>query len=444
MIRTPSYFRPASPVFATQTFNQRPPNPTQRCEWFPCLAAFSLCLSFKHRQQVERHDSKLVCRSVRVEQQGEEKCLVAAHDASIGAVLLEEDAVFTTSAETQTAELAEELAALPADLQDQLLMLCRHNRAASEMREAMEKAASSGCDKTLALLEVFSVNSIGTPKGGSGLYLRCSRCNHSCKPNAYFRLSKDGQHLTLIARRPIMSGVEITISYLPESDLLRPQKHRQEILNNWGFTCQCGRCRHDDLRSFICPSCHCLVQPAHQWACNCRRYSQEELLEVEEKWQAQLVKARRSRKMVKSCWQDINDSQLLGVHLIWCFSWVTLEMVLLYVLFHDRLSLYFSFFWLQKSKQLSQNFGTGVSCSTFDFVMKREPETFPYQNREAFGLWSISSFQKTKSKHLFSHTAIKKNYALSNPQISLFPLVKTFAWSKWSGPISLAAVANKI
>ena len=315
MICTPSYFRPASPVFATQTFNQRPPNPTRQCEWFPCLAAFSLCLSFKHRQQVERHDSKLVCRSVRVEEQGEEKCLVAAHDASIGAVLLEEDAVFTTLAETQTAELAEELAALPADLQDQLLMLCRHNRAASEMREAMEKAAQ-GCDKTLALLEVFSVNSIGTPKGGSGLYLRCSRCNHSCKPNAYFRLSKDGQHLTLIARRPIMSGVEITISYLPESDLLRPQKHRQEILNNWGFTCQCGRCRHDDLRSFICPSCHCLVQPAHQWACNCRRYSQEELLEVEEKWQAQLVKARRSRKMVKSCWQDINDSQLLGVHLI--------------------------------------------------------------------------------------------------------------------------------
>lgn len=311
MICTPSYFRPAAPVLATRTFDQRPPNPTRQREWFPCLAAFSLCFSFKHRQQVERHDSKLVCRSVQVEQQGEEKCLIAARDASIGAVLLEEDAVFTTLAETQTAEVAKELAALPADLQDRLLMLCRHNRAASEMREAMEKAAQ-GCDKTLALLEVFSVNSIGTPKGGSGLYLSCSRCNHSCKPNAYFRLSKDGQHLTLIARRPIMSGAEITISYLPESDLLQPQSHRQEILNNWGFTCQCGRCRHDDLRSFICPSCHCLVQPAHQWACNCRRYSQEELLEVEETWKARLVKARRSRKMVKSCWQDINDSQSLG------------------------------------------------------------------------------------------------------------------------------------
>ncbi len=316
MICTP-YFRPVSPVFATPTFNQGPPNPTR--QWFPsfpCLASFSLLLSFKHCQRVDRNDSKHVCRSVRVEQQGEEKCLVAARDASIGAVLLQEDAVFTTSAETQTAELAKELAALAADLQDQLLMLCRHNRAASDMREAMEKAAQ-GCDKTLALLEVFSVNSVGTPKGGSGLYLRCSRCNHSCSPNAYFRLSKDGQHLTLVARRPIMAGVEITISYLPETDLLHPQRHRQDILKNWGFTCHCGRCCHEDLRSFICPSCHGVVQPVgakNQWACNCRYdYDDEELLQVEEKWQEQLVKARGSRKMVKSCWQDINDPQLLGV-----------------------------------------------------------------------------------------------------------------------------------
>ena len=56
-------------------------------------------------------------------------------------------------------ELAEELADLPSDLQDQLLTLCCHDRASPEMRADMEKAADS--ERTLKLLEVFAVTWVG-------------------------------------------------------------------------------------------------------------------------------------------------------------------------------------------------------------------------------------------------------------------------------------------
>ena len=56
-------------------------------------------------------------------------------------------------------ELAEELADLPSDLQDQLLTLCCHDRASPEMRADMEKAADS--ERTLKLLQVFAVTWVG-------------------------------------------------------------------------------------------------------------------------------------------------------------------------------------------------------------------------------------------------------------------------------------------
>ncbi|CAL1156770.1 unnamed protein product [Cladocopium goreaui] len=148
------------------------------------------------------------------------------------------------------------------------------------MRADMEKAADS--ERTLKLLEVFAVNSVATPRGGSGLYLRCSRANHSCRPNGFFRVSKDG-HLALVARRAISAGEEVTISYLPESELLQPLARRQRSLTRFGFQCRCERCCADDLRSFRC-TCQALVEYRDGgWQCDCGlRYSEEEIQQVED------------------------------------------------------------------------------------------------------------------------------------------------------------------
>lgn len=41
-------------------------------------------------------------------------------------------------------------------------------------------------------LQVFTVNSVGTPEGGSAVFLRASRANHSCQPNGGPATTVDG------------------------------------------------------------------------------------------------------------------------------------------------------------------------------------------------------------------------------------------------------------
>ena len=79
---------------------------------------------------------------------------------------------------------------------------------------------SSSAD-TRTTQRVTKNQGIGTPQGGSAIYLRASRANHSCQPNAAFQVSKTG-HLRLVTLRPVECKDEILVSYLPEGALLRP------------------------------------------------------------------------------------------------------------------------------------------------------------------------------------------------------------------------------
>lgn len=99
------------------------------------------------------------------------------------------------------------------------------------------------------------------------LYLTLALANHSCRPNAiladikvdiskYGPDSFDRHHKVLIAQRDILEGEEITISYVPELDLLESLARRQQRLSRWAFKCLCQRCADDEskdpLRSFCC------------------------------------------------------------------------------------------------------------------------------------------------------------------------------------------------
>ncbi|XP_058451730.1 histone-lysine N-trimethyltransferase SMYD5 [Malaya genurostris] len=78
---------------------------------------------------------------------------------------------------------------------------------------------------------------------GSALYVRQSKINHSCSPNAECRFPHSNNVLSLTTIRDIDAGQEICISYLDECALERSRHSRQKMLSeNYLFYCQCDKC----------------------------------------------------------------------------------------------------------------------------------------------------------------------------------------------------------
>ena len=74
---------------------------------------------------------------------------------------------------------------------------------------------------------------------GAGIFLRASRINHSCTPNAHFAWNVYIQRETVHAMVDILANEEITISYCyPHTDVY----HRQQRLEPYGFDCKCDPC----------------------------------------------------------------------------------------------------------------------------------------------------------------------------------------------------------
>ena len=76
---------------------------------------------------------------------------------------------------------------------------------------------------------------------GAGVYVLQACCNHSCSPNCSVQNEQDA-FIALKADRDIQEGEEITITYVP-LDLSATQ--RQQLLNNYQFTCRCSRCAEE-------------------------------------------------------------------------------------------------------------------------------------------------------------------------------------------------------
>lgn len=72
---------------------------------------------------------------------------------------------------------------------------------------------------------------------GCALFKVVNHCNHSCVPNAGYRL--DGHQMTLRATRNIAQGEEICISYFP---FFSEIDRRREAMYQYGFICQCPLC----------------------------------------------------------------------------------------------------------------------------------------------------------------------------------------------------------
>lgn len=82
---------------------------------------------------------------------------------------------------------------------------------------------------------------------GQGMYLLCSRFNHSCVPNAAVveapSCRLDYAH-EIYATRPIARGEEITINYDPIFNYLTTEIRRSA--GTWDFVCDCPACNISD------------------------------------------------------------------------------------------------------------------------------------------------------------------------------------------------------
>lgn len=86
-------------------------------------------------------------------------------------------------------------------------------------------------------------------KEGMAIFQLGNLLNHSCSPNADFRVTHNIEHsnsptkLTILASRKIKKGQQIYTSYLPLESLSLPFLQRNQILaKSWGFDCNCSKC----------------------------------------------------------------------------------------------------------------------------------------------------------------------------------------------------------
>ncbi|XP_051122179.1 methyltransferase FGSG_00040 [Andrographis paniculata] len=76
---------------------------------------------------------------------------------------------------------------------------------------------------------------------GVGLWILPSFINHSCDPNV--RRVHIGDHVVVHASRNVKAGEELTFAYF---DVLCPLNRRREMATNWGFVCECRRCKFEE------------------------------------------------------------------------------------------------------------------------------------------------------------------------------------------------------
>ena len=89
------------------------------------------------------------------------------------------------------------------------------------------------------------------------MYVLQSNFNHSCLPNCAARFGPTAE-LTMIAKRDVRAGDELTITYLSDLHLaLETYQQRRERLSFYFFECKCERCTKEEehgLRRFADPS----------------------------------------------------------------------------------------------------------------------------------------------------------------------------------------------
>lgn len=89
---------------------------------------------------------------------------------------------------------------------------------------------------------VIKTNSIisKSPWSTISVFNILSMLNHCCAPNVYHPRRENQQHCVTI--RPIRSGEQLFISYLPLNNELSSEERNGKFTSSWGFSCTCELC----------------------------------------------------------------------------------------------------------------------------------------------------------------------------------------------------------
>lgn len=74
-----------------------------------------------------------------------------------------------------------------------------------------------------------------------------SRFNHSCSPNIHHVYAENNDTHCVVVR-PIKKGDQLFIDYLPGTKFVNDQERQEYIKETWGFTCNCEKCSHMDMK----------------------------------------------------------------------------------------------------------------------------------------------------------------------------------------------------
>ncbi|EIM92048.1 SET domain-containing protein [Stereum hirsutum FP-91666 SS1] len=98
----------------------------------------------------------------------------------------------------------------------------------------------------MRLINIHQTNSFSTSEGNGGLFLRCSRFNHSCLPSAKYNFHEPTGVMRIYALRTIEPEEEIHVGYLsgsfPKLYGTPRSARRARFERTWGFTCECAVC----------------------------------------------------------------------------------------------------------------------------------------------------------------------------------------------------------
>lgn len=92
----------------------------------------------------------------------------------------------------------------------------------------------------LILIGKFNINQIA-----GQIYILLSHLNHNCEPNVHFEIC-DSMGVKVYARKDILKGEELFITYV--NPLHGVNLRRRELRVNWGFLCDCKRCKKELLQ----------------------------------------------------------------------------------------------------------------------------------------------------------------------------------------------------
>ncbi|KAE9367180.1 SET domain-containing protein [Stipitochalara longipes BDJ] len=104
---------------------------------------------------------------------------------------------------------------------------------------ALQNVQGRKCTPELGIV-ITNMLPLGESNGG-GLFLKASRINHSCQPNAQHAWNDVLGHLTVHALRDIEADDEITISYISGVSPGYAERQRH-LMDAFSFSCACELC----------------------------------------------------------------------------------------------------------------------------------------------------------------------------------------------------------